>query len=220
MARDFNGTSDYLSGDTPLTTPYPMSMHCWFNISAGVTTFHTLMALSDVTSPDDYVRFQARIGFYLRLIVVDNSNTNIIIATTTAPAANTWYSAGGYVASTTNRGVLLNGGGKATSVTGTNAPTATKLFVGTLERSSGRLEYTDGIIAYPAVWNAVLTDAEFAALATGLSPLRVRPENLVFYAPYLGRDAPEIDIIGSRNLTVTGAVAADNPRSIQPWQPS
>jgi hypothetical protein len=197
-----------------------MSMHCWFNISTGITTFNTLMALSDVTSTDDYVRFQARVGFYLRLTQADNNNPTVTVATTTAPAANTWYSAGLYVANTTSRGVLLNGGGKATNTASTNGPTATKLLVGTLERSSGRLEYTDGSIAYPAVWNVALNDSEFAALATGLSPLRVRPENLVFYAPYLGRDAPEIDIIGSRNLTVTGAVASDNPQSIQPWQPS
>ena len=220
MSRDFNGTSQYLTADTPLTTPYPMSMHCWFKISAGVTTFHTLMAVSDLASSDDYIRFQARIGLYLRLQQADNLNASVLVATSTAPAADTWHSAGLYVASTTSRGVLLDGGGKATNIASTNAPTASKLLVGVLERSGGRIEYADGVIAHPAVWNVVLTDAEFASLAAGLSPLKVRPESLVFYAPHLGRDATEIDIIGARNLTVTGAVAsADEPRLIRPRAP-
>ncbi len=36
-----------------------------------------------------------------------------------------------------------------------------------------------------ANWNVALTDAEVAALASGVSPLLVRPENLVRYRPLI-----------------------------------
>jgi hypothetical protein len=67
-----------------------------------------------------------------------------------------------------------------------------------------------GNIAHPAIWNVALTDAEVAMLASGLSPLRVRPQSLIFYLPTLGRDSPEIDIIGAQTFTVHGATASSN----------
>jgi hypothetical protein len=66
-----------------------------------------------------------------------------------------------------------------------------------------------GLIAHPAIWNVALTDEEVAALGAGASPLTIRPWALVFYAPYLGRDSSEIDIVGGRILTVTGASASN-----------
>jgi len=54
-----------------------------------------------------------------------------------------------------------------------------------------------------------LTGSEIASLAKGISPRRIRPGSLRFYAP-LVREA--IDIVGGVALTVNGAVAADHPR--------
>lgn len=34
-----------------------------------------------------------------------------------------------------------------------------------------------------ASWNVVLTDAEIVALAAGISPLFIRPQNLIAYSP-------------------------------------
>ena len=57
--------------------------------------------------------------------------------------------------------------------------------------------YCDGSLAEAAIWNAALSDAEVAALATGVSPLLVRPGSLVFYAP-LARDL--LDRVGGLQL--------------------
>jgi hypothetical protein len=60
-----------------------------------------------------------------------------------------------------------------------------------------------GLLAEPAVWNVVLTATEVAMLAQGISPLKVRPSGLVFYAPLIGNREQEIDIVGGRILTLT-----------------
>jgi hypothetical protein len=61
-----------------------------------------------------------------------------------------------------------------------------------------------------AVWNAALTDAEVAILATGFSPKKVRPQSLVFYAP-LVREVR--DLVGGVALSDTGTTVADHPRT-------
>jgi hypothetical protein len=79
-----------------------------------------------------------------------------------------------------------------------------------LTRELGNFAGIIGQIAHPAIWNVALTDAEVAMLGAGISPLRVRPQSLVMYLPYLGRNGPEIDIINGRTLAVTGAAASSN----------
>lgn len=68
----------------------------------------------------------------------------------------------------------------------------------------------DGDIAETAIWNAALTAAEIASLAKGMTPDKIRPQNLVFYAP-LVRDLQDV----RGGLTITnnnGATVANHPR--------
>jgi hypothetical protein len=68
----------------------------------------------------------------------------------------------------------------------------------------------DGDIAEPAIWNAALTAAEIASLAKGMTPDKIRPQNLVFYAP-LVRNLQDV----RGGLTITnnnGATVANHPR--------
>ena len=77
-----------------------------------------------------------------------------------------------------------------------------------------------GNIAHVGIWNVALTDGEVAMLASGLSPQRVRPQSLIAYLPFLGRDSPEIDIVGGKTFTVNGATtSANEPRLIWPQTP-
>jgi hypothetical protein len=54
-------------------------------------------------------------------------------------------------------------------------------------------ELQDGRTAEVGIWNAALTAAEIASLAKGMTPDKIRPQSLVFYAP-LVRDL--IDVRG------------------------
>lgn len=69
----------------------------------------------------------------------------------------------------------------------------------------------DGSIASAGLWNAALTAKEIAALGQGVSPLYVRPGNLVGYWPLWGVHSPEIDLVGTPHvLTVTGATLGNH----------
>jgi hypothetical protein len=65
-------------------------------------------------------------------------------------------------------------------------------------------------IAEVGIWNADLTAAEIASLAKGMTPNKVRPQSLVFYAP-LVRDLTD----QKGGLTITNnnaATVANHPR--------
>jgi hypothetical protein len=64
-----------------------------------------------------------------------------------------------------------------------------------------------GRVAEGVIYGVALSDAEVAQLATGVSPLLVRPGDILNYYPLIGRASPEIDLVGGNNLTVTGAAA-------------
>ena len=67
----------------------------------------------------------------------------------------------------------------------------------------------DGRISEVGIWDAVLTASEIAQLAQRMKPMRVRPQNLQFYAP-LVREL--IDVRGGLAGAATGTSAADHPR--------
>jgi len=68
----------------------------------------------------------------------------------------------------------------------------------------------DGQIAEAAVYNAALSAAEIASLANGMTCDKIRPQNLVFYAP-LVRNL--IDQKGGLTITNNnGATVANHPR--------
>ncbi len=67
-----------------------------------------------------------------------------------------------------------------------------------------------GRLSEVGIWNVALTAAEVASLAKGMTCDKVRPQNLVFYAP-LVRDL--IDAKGGLTITNNnGATVANHPR--------
>lgn len=74
----------------------------------------------------------------------------------------------------------------------------------------------DGSLAHAFYYNETLTDAEHLALASGVSPLLIRPHALLFYLPMTGPDfiKNSMDVIPlSAALTTSGTLtqAALNP---------
>jgi hypothetical protein len=115
-------------------------------------------------------------------------------------SVNAWTHLGGVVLGESTNHLLLYSDG--TKYTGNGATNSEQLFdtvaLGRLSDSSPS-NYSSGNIAEAAIWNVQLTDAEFASLAVGISPLVIRPQSLVFYVP-LVRDNDE-DLIGGNSLT-------------------
>lgn len=62
-----------------------------------------------------------------------------------------------------------------------------------------------------SAWDAALTAAEVASLAKRSQAIQVRPTSLVFYAPMMGRQNPDIDIVGGNLGSIQGMANAVHP---------
>ena len=75
--------------------------------------------------------------------------------------------------------------------------------------TSGNQNFFNGLLAEVGIWNAALSPAEIASLAKGVTCDKIRPQNLVFYAPLI-RDL--LDQKGGKTITNNnGATVANHP---------
>ena len=222
MARDFvAASSQYLANANAPVAAAPLTMACWFNPDA-LGSGHAVVDIADTGAGNH------NFSLYLDGSGVWSANTvaaltrgggSFSAASATTPySAGSWQHAAAVFASSTDRSAYYNGGNKGTNATSVTPSGLNSVAVGRLNDSSPA-GYMDGLLAEIAIWNVGLTDAEIAGLATGLSPIFIRPANLVFYPPIMGRASPEIDRIGGFDLTVNGAAQFAHPRIYYPQQP-
>lgn len=89
-------------------------------------------------------------------------------------------------------------------------------MIGALDRASP-IHHMEGRVAEVGIWDVALDDDEIAALASGFSPLFIRPQSLVYYAPLI-RDEDE-DRVGGLSLTATNTpTVGTHPRVFSPAQ--
>lgn len=215
MAYNFNGTQ-FLN--TPTTGAVvggmPLTMACWFYPN-NVTTRYTLMSLSN-----DLINWIG--GGYLMSAMgnvagdpvgIGTDQNGITAANSTAGYnAATWNHACGVFTSTTSRTVYLNGGNSATN-TVSHSPTAPNAGLRIARFINNFSFYLAGQIAECGIWSAALNADEVASLAKGMTCDKVRPQNLVFYAP-LVRDL--IDQKGGIAITNNNAATIANHPRIYP----
>ena len=128
------------------------------------------------------------------------------------PALNTWYHVAGVYESATSRKAYINGSNDSAENDNSNSvtPSGVNLLIIGARFNTTIGGYFPGDIAEVGIWNVALTAAEVASLAKGMTCDKVRPQNLVFYAP-LVRDL--IDAKGVRVITNNnGATVANHPR--------
>ena len=217
MAYDFNGTSQYLNVASAPVTAVPLTLACWFN-SDSATTNQTILGISadiaGVGNTSKWFRLRAAGAVAGDPVQADaaNSPTFAVAASTSGYTTGTWHHACGVFLSNSSRTIYLDG---ANSSTNTNSVTPSDLNgfqIGAIyaEDTNSIAGYTDGRIAEVGIWNAALTAAEIASLAKGMTCDKVRPQNLVFYAP-LVRDLQDT----KGGLTITNnnsATVATHPR--------
>lgn len=92
--------------------------------------------------------------------------------------------------------------------------TAANIRFGCHYHSGSNQEFCNIRIAEWALWNVVLTAGELASLNVGLSPLLVRPQNLLRYIPFV-RNLIEL-ISGATISTVDAPAIANHSRIIYP----
>lgn len=227
MARTFGQD---MSGDRVFTTgvpfsAFPITVFSWYKpvTQAYATNGRSVIGFADSAS-----------GTYLYSVGLSTTGTVSLVSRfssyyenygTTLATAGEWHALMGIWRGDTDRnGYMAKYGDTVIDpTTGTVNSAAypssvNRIGIGALVDSSPNQECY-GDVAYPAVWNVALSTEERESLMLGrLSPMLVRPQNLVFFDPYLGRSATEIDIIQARAMTINGTTTTvDNPPVIHDW---
>jgi len=143
------------------------------------------------------------------LFAINAGGISITIATTTSVTGIWCHVAGTYDASDMRiylEGIEENSISKTGNMPSTTAP----VRIGAGSGGSGTEQPFDGDIGHVAIYGVGLTADEISSLAAGVSPPKIRADDLLFYAPLNGQD-PEYDIIGGVSLTVNGAVKSEEP---------
>lgn len=221
MARTFTSTS-YAEVNTAAITAYPFTMACWFR-PGNVTTESPLMFVGDKDAASFFCALHARgqeAGDPVAALAHNYGGATVPYAvTSTSYVASSWQHACGVWTSASSRAAYLNGGGKGTNTTATNAMSAhDRTSIGRYGDSTPLALTANCDIAEAAIWDVALTDDEVAQLGRGYAPLMVRPSSLVFYAPLVGYASPELNYGDSAlALTLTGTpAAAPHPPIIYP----
>lgn len=210
MAYDFNGTNQYLTAASTPVAEAPLTLACWFSPD-NITSNCTLFQLSNGTPLERFglAALGALAGDPVRAFCIQNGLEGAS-SSTTGYTAGTMQHACGVFASNTSRTVFLNGGNSATN-TNTIAPSGVNAIdIGFRLNAGVAGLFFDGKLAEVGIWNAALTAAEVASLAKGMTCDKIRPQNLVFYAP-LVRDLND----QKGGLTITNnnaATVAAHPR--------
>ena len=212
MAREFNGTNQYLNTASTPVTGVPLTIAVWFN-SNSITTNQAIFCVGNATSATQGYRLFASGAANLDPIVADISGTNLgtlNASTSSGYSLAAWQHACG-VYTQINISAYLNGGNVgSTAINPTTFPSVNNLTVGARLSLGTPGIFLNGRLAEVGIWDAALTAAEVASLAKGMTCDKVRPQNLVLYAP-LVRDL--IDQKGGRAITNNNnATVANHPR--------
>jgi hypothetical protein len=203
VARNFVAASaQYLSGAAPLTAT-PLTIAGWFNPN---TSAGAICCLGNNSAINEFLLYANAGSLYI--YTKDNGGAgNVSVQASSSYSTGVWSHAAAVWASATSRSIYLNGGSKAsTGVTSVTPTGVNALFIGGQINGGSLANQFDGLIAEIGIWNVALNDAEVAVLALGISPLLIRPEALVFYAPVSG-GSPEPDFVSRKNLTLVGTPA-------------
>lgn len=203
MARNFNGTSARIHISSAVVSAAPYTMACWFR-PANVTQSSGLISLSSSTLQYSTIFFRGDIAGDPIDILVQGGGGQRISRSTTGCTSGQWHHACGVFASATSRTIYLDGGSSATN-TSSESPTLNQTEVGAFRSSS----WFNGDIAEVGIWNIDLSAAEIAALAKGVSPALIRPQNLL---PHLELIREVIDVRRGTAFTDVNTTAAAHPR--------
>lgn len=204
MARSFNGTTQYLSNAGAVLTAPPITMACWFK-STSDSAAQTLISLGVAGSQDNRFTLQVSgnvAGDPIRALTRDTGNG--IATSSTGYATNVWQHACAVFASSTDRRAYVNGGSEGTNTTSRTPSGVSSTYLGAQQDVSAT-NFIVGVVAEAAIWNVALNTSEIAALAAGVSPLRIRSGNLKAYWPVYGVGSPEPDYVGGFSATLNAA---------------
>jgi hypothetical protein len=217
MARQFNGTSDYLTGTLDLSSTAVITVT--FRLYWDAFANNDDWALSYSSNPDA--------GFEAFAVSPNHNSGNFSIAMSgpggstywadffTRPSAAAWHLYTFVFDRTTpvNK-AWVDGASQTLSIDQHNAA-VTGNFTGAsavlnVMRLGTNLLWGAGRMAELAIWDVELSAGDLTTLHAGALPGDVDTSNILFYSPICGLASPEPAVIGN-TLTVNGAIYVDSP---------
>ena len=223
MARDFDGSSGYLSIGDPSRlniTTGNCTIFAWINLDAGPPAVSAgIMARSNTGSPTKLIGLEITTARLLRFELYDGTNNPFANGTTTLDGIGWRAVAGARDSGTLRAYVSGTQEGSASDTAGDVSGASQTWRIGSRPDLFG--DYMNGRIAEVAIWSVALTAGEHTALAAGVSPLLIRPASLLGYWPIWGTSSPEIERMAANAGTVTGtAPVSAHPRIAYPVSPA
>ena len=207
MARDFNGSSDYIDRPAgPVSTAINNFTFCCFvNLDVKISQEIVMNGYSGGSGVGYELRFSnssQRFQFDAAFVAAITGTTN--------PNTGQWYHILGKIEGGTAY-LFINGISEGTPASITPFTPANYFAIGARRTDVGGVSgFTDGRICEVGFWNRALTSAEILSLANGYAP-SFFPENLVFYSQLSGQDTPERDVKSSNILTMNGTLKSAHP---------
>lgn len=215
MARSFNGTTQYGEYAGAVLTAIPLTLAAWCFMATSKSGSPLCIAASGTTF--DFFGLFVQ-GTASGVQAATGSSGASSAATTTAhPSAGVWFHVCGVFAAAASRTIYLNGGSPASNA-GSRTPASLDRTSIARRANSSPANVWGGLVADAAVWSDTLTASEVAALAAGVSPLRIRPASLVDYWPLQGIDSPERSwVSGGHAMTLTASPTLANHAPVEPY---
>lgn len=190
LSRKFvAASSQYLEHAAAALTAVPFTMACWF-LSDSATLDQTLISINRSTSFQRgwaLMAAGATAGDPIRLR--GNNGVDSNSDTATGYTVGQWTHAAG-VATGSGAGeaaAFINGtAGVAGNATNGGGAVQDRTSVGRQIAAAATREPMSGQIVWPAIWKVALSAADVQRLASGESPLNVRPESLIFFPDFTG----------------------------------
>lgn len=217
MARAFTiAGSKYLRNGNAATTPPPLTLSAWAYSDSDSANQPVIGIQDSVASIVYEIRFRGDVaGDYIQALGYDGSEF-LAIYSTAAYSINTWHHvlAIWYVdGSDKTVDVYLDGGNSATDINNSFTWSSVDQMSISANRAASPTIFFSGNLAEIAAWDARLTQREITMLSLARSPSLVRPQNRVAYWRLMGRNSPEIDIVGGYDMTLNnGPTWAPHPR--------
>lgn len=217
MAMLFASASvEFLKSATAAITAAPLTFACRVFPLTQQFQFFMIARQEDTAVANSFVIYMAGAGGSFALKAETNAGGVGENSTTAEITANAWHNLTGVWASASSRTAWLDGI-EATAETTTITPVSIDVMgVAGNPIATPNITY-DGHMLDVAMWDAALNDAEVLAYDAGISPLLIRPQNLVVYIP-LVRDAAAIQDRLGTSWTI-GVTPTDSPhRPVRyPW---
>lgn len=177
MAYEFNGSNQRISSNPPVAAvPYTQAAH----VNLTTTGLRIAVSIHNTSASNWGVIF---CNSNNKATIVEWSTTvNGVAGETGTVVTGVWEHYCGLFSATNSRTIYRNASNNATNTTTVIPSGLNELNIGAFY-NNGYAFFWHGSIGEVGIWNIALTVDEVTSLNKGFKCSRIRPQNLVFYAP-------------------------------------